>query len=58
MSRDVTRWAQGELDVLASQHLTRSLEPLESPQGPTVRVGGQTLINFSSNDYLGLAASP
>ncbi|MBX7116305.1 MAG: 8-amino-7-oxononanoate synthase [Myxococcaceae bacterium] len=58
MSYDFTRWAQGELDLLASQHLTRTLEPLQSAQGPTVRVGGQSLINFSSNDYLGLAASP
>jgi 8-amino-7-oxononanoate synthase len=33
----------------------RNLEPLESKQGPEVQVGGRRLINFSSNDYLGLA---
>jgi 8-amino-7-oxononanoate synthase len=51
-------WAEAQLGELASAGLTRELEPLESPQGPTVRVGGQTLLNFSSNDYLGLAAEP
>ncbi len=34
------------------------LEPIDSPQGAEVRVGGQTLINFSSNDYLGIANDP
>ena len=51
----VDGWAQETLSALERQHLRRYLEPLESPQGPHVRVGGRTLINFSSNDYLGLA---
>lgn len=37
--------------------LLRSLSTLDSPQGVEVQVGGQKLINFSSNDYLGLANS-
>jgi 8-amino-7-oxononanoate synthase len=48
-------WALEELELLSARGLRRRLEPLESPQGPVVRVGGETLINFSSNDYLGLA---
>jgi 8-amino-7-oxononanoate synthase len=51
-------WAREELEALAARGLRRFLEPLESPQGALVRVGGETLINFSSNDYLGLATSP
>ncbi|MFL5355558.1 8-amino-7-oxononanoate synthase [Archangium sp.] len=53
-----TQWARAELDALSARGLKRFLEPLDSPQGPLVRVGGETLVNFASNDYLGLAASP
>jgi 8-amino-7-oxononanoate synthase len=31
---------------------------LATPQGAVVRIGEETLVNFSSNDYLGLAADP
>jgi len=51
-------WARGELAELGRRGLLRTLEPLASPQGPVVRIGGQSLVNFSSNDYLGLAADP
>jgi 8-amino-7-oxononanoate synthase len=53
-----TAWAREELAALASRGLRRYLEPVEPVQGALVRVGGETLINFSSNDYLGLATSP
>jgi 8-amino-7-oxononanoate synthase len=52
-----TAWARADLEALASRGLRRFLEPMESAQGAIVRVGGESLINFSSNDYLGLAAS-
>jgi len=51
-------WAREELADLGRRGLLRTLEPLASPQGPVVRIGGQSLVNFSSNDYLGLAADP
>ena len=35
----------------------RTLEPIDSSQGRTVTVDGDALLNFSSNDYLGLAAN-
>ncbi len=40
------------------QGLYRQRLTLESPQGPLVRIDGNTYINFCSNDYLGLAAHP
>jgi 8-amino-7-oxononanoate synthase len=51
-------WAREELAELQRRGLLRVLEPLASPQGVVIRIGGQSLVNFSSNDYLGLAADP
>ncbi len=36
----------------------RTRRAISSAQGPTVIIAGKELINFSSNDYLGLAAHP
>ncbi|RJS16566.1 8-amino-7-oxononanoate synthase [Corallococcus sp. H22C18031201] len=58
MSGGVTAaWARADLEALSARGLRRYVEPLDSPQGPVVRLGGETLVNFSSNDYLGLASS-
>ncbi len=46
------------LSTLKAQGLYRELRPLESPQGARIQVRGQSLLNFSSNDYLGLANEP
>lgn len=40
------------------QGLYRQRRTLASPQGASVTIDGQPLINFSSNDYLGLASHP
>ncbi len=43
---------------LMDASLHRSLRTVEGTQGPTVRCGGRTLVNLSSNNYLGLADHP
>lgn len=46
------------LDALKHQGLYRSRRVVDGPQGVTVQVDGKTVVNFCSNDYLGLANHP
>ncbi len=46
------------LAELAEQGLYRSRRVIESPQGIDLQLNGQRIINFCSNDYLGLANHP
>jgi len=46
------------LATLREQNLFRELRRVDSPQSPRIKIGGQTFLNFSSNDYLGLADDP
>ena len=43
---------------LEAAGLRRSLRPLTSPQGREIILEGRRVLNFCSNDYLGLAADP
>ena len=44
-----------ELEALRKRALDRYLREISSAQGPEVVIAGRHFINFSSNDYLGLA---
>lgn len=46
------------ISQLKEQGLYRTLRTLTAPQGASVRADGREMINFSSNDYLGLAFDP
>ena len=46
------------LKAIRAEGLYRELREVDSPQGTHVMVEGKRLLNFSSNDYLGLANDP
>jgi len=54
MSR-IKQHLKSELDELEAKGLKRTLRQLRSSQGPLITIDGATVINFCSNDYLGLA---
>ncbi|MCH2602840.1 MAG: 8-amino-7-oxononanoate synthase [Pedosphaera sp.] len=56
MSDAFDQFLQGELKSIDEAGLLRSLRLIETPQQVEVHSGDRKLINFSSNDYLGLAA--
>ncbi|MCA1660461.1 MAG: aminotransferase class I/II-fold pyridoxal phosphate-dependent enzyme [Verrucomicrobiaceae bacterium] len=47
-----------QLQALRARSLHRKLREIGTAQGPTIELVGEQLVNFSSNDYLGLANDP
>jgi glycine C-acetyltransferase len=54
MSQDFTE----EIDLLMRRGLYRRLRPVEGAQGAEIFIDGRAALNFSSNNYLGLANHP
>ena len=48
-------WIEKSLDTVRRADWYRSPQSIESSPGPVVKLAGRRLINFASNDYLGLA---
>jgi 8-amino-7-oxononanoate synthase len=51
-------WLDDDLSDRRHRGLYRVRRRLQSAQGPRVRLHGREFVNFSSNDYLNLAANP
>ncbi|WP_262966101.1 8-amino-7-oxononanoate synthase [Methylobacter psychrophilus] len=48
----------GNLEAIADAGLYRSRRVIASPQGVNLQINGRNVVNFCSNDYLGLANHP
>ncbi|GER78199.1 MAG: glycine C-acetyltransferase [Anaerolineales bacterium] len=53
-----TDWIQQEIEALQAQGLYNRIRTIESPQGAWLKVDGKRVLNFCSNNYLGLANHP
>lgn len=51
-------WIDKALSTIHQANWYRSPKSITSPPGPVIEINGQSLINFASNDYLGLAIDP
>jgi glycine C-acetyltransferase len=54
-SHSLNQFLSENLEDLKNKGLYNVIDPLESPNGPMIKIKGQELINLSSNNYLGLA---
>jgi len=58
MRRDPLAYLDDELNSLKQQNLYRRLRILDDEQQATTRFDGRTVVNLSSNNYLGLTTHP
>ncbi|KIY20657.1 MULTISPECIES: glycine C-acetyltransferase [Mesobacillus] len=54
-SKTLDQFLNVNLEELKGKGLYNIIDPLESANGPVIKINGKELINLSSNNYLGLA---
>ncbi|WP_372661809.1 glycine C-acetyltransferase [Cohnella sp.] len=55
VSKTLSAFLQTHLTELKDRGLYNTIDPLESSNGPVIRMKGREFVNLSSNNYLGLA---
>ena len=58
MSHEVLAWIEDELAELDAAGLRTTIRTIDSPMDARVTIGGQRVLNFCANNYLGLANHP
>ncbi|APB32714.1 8-amino-7-oxononanoate synthase [Gloeomargarita lithophora Alchichica-D10] len=53
---DAYHWLTEALDTIERAHWKRGMKQVTSRSGAVVEIGAQNVLNFASNDYLGLAS--
>ena len=55
MPTDAYAWIEQSLETIHKADWYRSVQTIQTRPGPIVQIEGRSLLNFASNDYLGLA---
>jgi len=58
MTKDPYHWLEKSLETIHKVGWYRSVQTIKGLTGATVEIDNKNLINFASNDYLGLAGHP
>lgn len=57
-SKTLEKFLKENLEDLKQKGLYNVINPLESANGPIIKIEGKEFVNLSSNNYLGLATNP
>ena len=57
-NKNLEKSLKNQLDEIKTKGLYKTERHIESPQGSSIWVGGKKVLNFCSNNYLGLANHP